>query len=177
MKLTPTRRKNLLRLADYLDSLPENYGAFEMAVYLSNEGDQDRLNHYAQFNGGVPECGAVACAIGHGPSAGITFPAPRRNSPLWTFSSFSGHCEPNFDTYSARNFIDPFKNQPEWEWCFGQGWCHHDNHHWGAAARIRYLLAGKPVPEVHNFDGKPRPFDDSYIEPEHVALYQEFRRK
>lgn len=39
-----------------------------------------------------------------------------------------------------------------------------DNHHYGAAARIRYVLAGKPLPEV------------IYFKPATVKLYKEYRK-
>lgn len=168
MRLSAKRRENLTKLADYLDTLPEDYQHFTMSTFIDNEGEMEPINQYAEKNGGVGECGAVACAIGHGPAAGILFPRRRSNSPLWYYSLLSRQFTPHWEAYSARFLICEEKYPAEWEWCFGADWSNTDNHPWGAAARIRYLLAGKDIPEA---------FDSDWAGPEEVQLYSEFRKK
>jgi hypothetical protein len=125
MTLTRTQRRNLAKLADYLEGLPKNYRHFDMFDYIDGRSDAD-VARYARNNGGVASCGTVACALGHGPAAGVLFRP----------SDFYGRT-PSWSLYTSR-FIEEYS--PAWEWAFDSGWKHHDNHHWGAAARIRYLL-------------------------------------
>ena len=70
MSRTKEQNENLLKLANHLESLPEDYEHFDMASYFEVE----------DFEEGVPSecnskllsrCGTVACAVGHGPFIGI----------------------------------------------------------------------------------------------------------
>jgi hypothetical protein len=132
--LTPARRARLEKLAAYLESLPEDYGGFEMRHYFL--GPRLEEIHYARENGGVTACGAVACAVGHGPSAGIPVP-PRFVGPVCV--DWNGY---------AGLFVGDW-NSAAFDWCFGSSWARIDNHHWGAAARIRLLLKlGRPPKEM-----------------------------
>ena len=155
-------RENLEKLASYLENLPEDYQHFGMRSYL-NPTDLSALIKYAEQNGGVHTCGTAACAVGHGPAAGILFPEANRYSPFWRGSN--GHyiydeegnikwsakrtLVPNWFHYSACMF---FNSEPlsrastiAWHWCFGSEWGQCDNTPKGAAARIRYLLRhGRP---------------------------------
>src|SRR5690349_14509303 len=142
--LTPKRRENLKRLADYLETLPRRYAHFDMQRFT---GNMDNEEAYALRNGGVENqgCGAVACAVGHGPSAGILFKA----------SQFTGYWpSPDWHAYTIANFTGGERSKLDDEiychrvlfaWLFGEYWQEIDNHPWGAAARIRYLLDGKPL--------------------------------
>lgn len=130
MPLTRTHRRNLAKLADYLEALPRRYRHFKMASYADGLKDEGQ---YALKNGGVTGCGAVACAVGHGPAAGIYF----RKAEGYV-SHLNGKFVPGWESYCER-FV-PVEFCPEYDWAFGGTWSAYDNHHWGAAARIRYLL-------------------------------------
>lgn len=160
--LRPANRKRLEKLATYLESLPEDYQHFGMETYLDAfDGDGSKAEaEYARRNGGVPSCGTSACAVGHGPAAGIYMP-PRMISPSrYRTDSFII----NWDDYSLLFTGEERTNTDRWEWLFGGAWDDHDGHHWGAAARIRYVLADREIPYGGDADD------------EHVALYQEFRK-
>ena len=183
-------RDNLTKLADYLESLPEDYKDFGMAGYL-HVFDARKAAEYAQHNGGVAKCGTAACAIGHGPAAGILFPEPTADSIFWNNTTVPLYtkddlefpvdwveaCAPDWGEYSYEFFIDGEGDEaPEWAWCFGGSWAQIDDHHWGAAARIRYLLAGNEPPKVQTVRGVEIPFIDDAASEEHVALYDRFRK-
>jgi hypothetical protein len=139
MALTRTQPKNLAKLADYLEDLPEGYEHFGMSDYLQTD-NRDAEIEYAKRNGGVAHCGTAACAIGHGPAAGLLFKPSEfqlgsRLQPV-----------PDWGAYARRFVAEEFDRN--YNWAFGGGWAAYDNHHWGAAARIRYLLAyGSPPAE------------------------------
>lgn len=168
-------RKNLRKLATYLGNLPRNYDAFEMEIFFSGTS-REAENEYAERNGGVGACGAVACAVGHGPSAGILFPPASEESELWILSNHNPLPEliPDWTEYSKLNFINNSENPGEWEWCFGGGWTHVDNTPQGAAARIRWLLAGNTPPEIDDYDEDMRPFQSCEATREHVEMYSGF---
>lgn len=158
---------NCQKLSAYLKTLPEDYVDFGMSGFIFPK-DYDALINYAVHNGGVHTCGTAACAVGHGPSAGILFPEPSEDSPMWRRDAMmlypegisgparyvdgdeNGHCKlaPNWHAYS-RQFVD-FEAPDEvghktpyywWEWCFGSMWSSIDDTPKGAAARIDYMLA------------------------------------
>lgn len=134
--MTPQQRENLEKLATYLEQLPVDYKHFDMGDYYNGQAlmTDEQLTDYALNNGGVDKynCGAVACAVGHGPSAGILFKP----------SEITWYNAPDWNKYSL-NFIAETGNL-EYQWLFGSEWENVDNTHRGAAARIRYLLDGKP---------------------------------
>ena len=165
--LTPETRDRLMRLAIYLDSLPKNYKEFDMSDYFSGKKD-DALGKlekkYALYNGGVAKCGTNACAVGHGPSAGIPVP---RDLIKKEYSYTRGDCwEIDWSTYSDL-FTDRVAGL--FEWMFGSDWSAVDNHHYGAAARIKYILMGREIPDDEDYKVYPRV--------EHVRLYDEFRKR
>jgi hypothetical protein len=117
-------RKNLEKLRDYLWSLPEDYEHFDMVSYYArygtrvwNELTADEMGLAATY---LNPCGTTACAAGHGPAAGI----PIRHDESWT-------------TYQHRVFA---LNTKEFDWCFTGNWDETDNTHYGAAARIDWML-------------------------------------
>ena len=144
---TAEQQANLDTLASYLEALPEGYQHFEMSSFFDHCGvKEENLEAPAQ-------CGAVACAVGHGPAAGI---------PVKEFDQFGV----NWDRYSDRVFINnhQFQNDMEWDWMFSGDWEFADNTPQGAAKRIRYFLQ----------NGLPKGFDsygDDYQD--FVELYQE----
>jgi len=146
-------RDNLAKLATYLESLPADYAAFGMMSYFT-EARTEYAGHsswdeieahdrkwlesevkYARENGGVGQCGAVACAVGHGPSAGILFDSD---------DLFYASGKPSWDNYTQAKFVDV--DSQEFAWLFSGSWWRVDNTPRGAAARIRYLLDGKEIP-------------------------------
>ncbi|MBD9544288.1 hypothetical protein IB276_33115 [Ensifer sp. ENS04] len=107
--------KNLLQLAAYLDIVAQD--AFNMGSYsLDEDGEKIDPN--------VSECGAVACAVGHAPNAGL--PVLLSDGNDWV-------------TYSRRVFGLAPGEEP-WKWCFAGSWEWRDNTPAGAAKRIRYLV-------------------------------------
>jgi len=113
--------ENLVILAQYLLALPDDYDAFDMNSYMA-QPDSVLLTQPQIIS---ENCGAVACAIGHGPAAGI-LPLPG--------ARFS------WEKYCNRVFIDGWAWQPQWEWCFSAAWTHIDNTPAGAGRRILYML-------------------------------------
>lgn len=112
-------RENLEKLASYLEGLPADYDHFEMATYFRQ--DRRTINDPLQ----APlagACGTVACAIGHGPAAGI--PAEETAMEGW-------------EDYSDRVFELSCNEET---WCFSSCWRWVDNTPHGAAKRIRYML-------------------------------------
>jgi len=149
-KLTKAQRARLEKLAAYLEGLPKSYRHFNMAIFY--RGDEEA--RYARHNGGLTSCGTAACAAGHGPAAGILVP-PRFVSSSIFFGpvDWAGYCSLFVGENSARG-----------GWCFDGDWDMVDNSHWGAAARIRYLLDKGAPPEDY---GVPRRAQ--------VALYAPYR--
>jgi len=157
------KRDNLKVLADYLAALPEDYVGFEMADFFNVLGVEEKrtlyfhdklpyaeyvvvreqareiANDYAAKNGGVAKCGAVACAIGHGPSAGF-LAAP---------DDFNSVGDIAWVTYTRRVFLDYNgyeAYQRTFSWMFGGAWSRKDNTPHGAARRIRqFLTSGVPA--------------------------------
>lgn len=119
-KITPEQRSNLLKLADFLEHFEEKNqfrSNFSMSVF-SEFG-----NLYQQRE---VSCGSVGCAVGHGPSIGIT----KEQTEDW-------------EEYSHRVFGITGE---DWGWCFSGSWENADNTTEGAAKRIRILLnLGRPV--------------------------------
>jgi hypothetical protein len=129
--------ENLTKLADYLDSLPHDYRQFTMCDFMTSPDDLEELRRY-QTDPTYNMCGSAACAVGHGPNAGIkvdpsTFNKSMDEGELW-FAYVSAAFGIEWDT-------------PEAEFMFGAGWSYADNTPKGAAARIRYVLDGQVIPE------------------------------
>jgi hypothetical protein len=129
-------RDNLDKLATHLEGLPKDYKHFDMSVYLDGQ-DYFSEQQYQECKLPLNECGTVACALGHGPDAGICFLPEERN---------------NWYQYSQR-FIDG--DNDLWYWLFSDQWSVIDNTPHGAAARIRYVLAGKELPDWVPFRRTP----------------------
>lgn len=145
INLRAKHRKNLEKLASYLETLPKNYKHFEMADFIE---DEQAARKYAATravgNELIIQCGTVACAAGHGPAAGIRLDRKYVERGDWGI---------DWSSYVDDKFLN--RNPTAFEWCFGGGWSMSDNHHWGAAARIRFLLDNKGVPEEFEVDEDP----------------------
>lgn len=79
MLIKPEHRANLEKLAAHLERLPKDYRHFNMRTYRSKiESPDTAQESFVNFDP-VPNqtplaqspCGTVACAVGHGPDAGI----------------------------------------------------------------------------------------------------------
>ena len=120
MLRTEGQNENLLKLANYLKALPEDYDHFAMESFI--EGNVvNYIFPRSLYNSDIlNSCGTIACAVGHGPAAGIR---PKKDE-FWV-------------GYSHRAFtID----EDEWDWCFNGEWSEIDNTHVGAYKRIFYLI-------------------------------------
>ena len=120
-------RTNLTKLADYLAKLPADYQHFDMRDYNRTSSDGGYTLHLADRS---YDCGTVACAVGHGPAAGVRV-----------------YGDMGWGAYCARVFgIDRWVSRKTFEYPFGSEWMVYDNTPQGAAARIRtYLDSGVPA--------------------------------
>lgn len=125
LSLYKKRRANLTRLADYL-ATGQTAMEFDMWDFCrQRNGDSTKQIDYPAEH----RCGTVACALGHGPAAGIE---PDYGENWWTY---------------AQRFV-PLDDIEDtiFQWIFGSGWRRTDNTPQGVAARIRWYLE-KGVPE------------------------------
>lgn len=142
LNITSEQRANLEVLASYLEGLPPDYQHFGMRSFLSHDGRWICLDKIDSI---CSPCGTVACAVGHAPNAGIPI------SPY----------DEGWTDYSERVFGLPSEDD-EWEWCFSNHWADEDDTHYGAAARIRYLLANGAHPRGYTFTANPAKFIEDY---------------
>lgn len=123
-------RENLLKLADYLDKLPDDYEQFHMRQYMMTTDVREVMYIWEQTK---PDCGTVACAVGHGPSAGIRV-----------------YKDDSWEDYADRVFGD--LNGDSFTYMFGASWSETDDTAKGAAARIRtYVKLGR-APEGWKYE-------------------------
>ena len=119
--------ENFTKLAKYLRSLPDDYDRFDMSIFHTKDDlnfhEENPLNEYEV------SCGTVACALGHGPAAGIA-PTPRDN--YWT-----DYCHSRFS-----------RSVEVYKWCFDSLWAEVDNTYQGAALRIELMLKMHPEFDV-----------------------------
>lgn len=131
--LTDKQIRNLDKLATHLESLPEDYQAFSMRYYyaIPLEGSSREYGISPTEFIELPKeekyaCGSAACAIGHGPAAGI---------PIHAGESWFGYAERVFGYEDGNNDTGKY--------IFSSGdredESEHDPH--AAAARIREVLA------------------------------------
>lgn len=121
-QLTAINRKNLEKLATYLEGLPVDYEKFNMRHMLADDdGEEFDLRDPGRARV-IHKCGSSACAIGHGPNAGI------RISPHdWSWTQYADR------VFGVNHFTNGIG-----EYMFGgnMGGDHRD-----AAKRIREVLA------------------------------------
>lgn len=150
--LTPARRARLEKLATYLEGLPKRYKHFDMSDYMALPSYDERVIAYALKNGGVNKCGTVACALGHGPAAGILVP---RSMVLKELYSRRVNWAKYGDLFTGDYYASAGASRL-FRWLFGGEWSEVDNHHYGAAARIRYVLAHGAPPVEYDEGAKAR---------------------
>jgi hypothetical protein len=130
-------KDNLLKLAAYLETLPDDYERFDMFEYMMECDGDDR--RYWETLGpderSKPSCGTVACAVGHGPAAGIRI-----------------YRDLDWTDYSARVFGEFEGDYLVWDYMFSPRWSHTDNTPKGAAARIRTYVTLGHTPTGWSFD-------------------------
>lgn len=112
-------RENLDKLATYLEGLRADYSGFRITTYYSHP--DIGLIPPSCYQG--YECGSAACAIGHGPAAGI----PIRGDATWY-------------GYASRVFGTSETSSDVGRYMFGIGT---PDGHLAAAARIRDVLEGR----------------------------------
>ena len=127
-------RENLLKLAAYLETLPDDYEQFDMGEYMS-ERDGDWMDPRSPDEQSKPVCGTVACAVGHGPAAGIRI--------------YGDH---SWEDYSDRVFGEFEDDYFGWDYMFGASWAYSDNTPKGAAARIRTYVALGHSPDDWSYE-------------------------
>jgi hypothetical protein len=118
--LTDEQRTNLAKLAAYLRTLPADYPDFAMNDFVLDSSGKKGIAH-------VASCGTAACAVGHGPKAGIK---PKSGESWHAYS---------YRTLIPIMFGDDVDDDA-WAWCFSGIWAHVDNTVHGAAARIEWML-------------------------------------
>jgi len=137
----PINRENFAKLADKLDTVPDDSERFDMTDYFAGS-----VSRYIKL-GTVP-CGTCACAAGWGPAAGIPVPPEvLHHDSNWLY--WTGYISIQFFGLS----IDDDDDYDEWgdeenevyRWCFDDAWRQFDNTARGAAARIRWMLDGNPI--------------------------------
>lgn len=120
---TLKQKDNLRTLAGYLRSLPYDYEHFDISTFYYEEesGITFSLSEIDVSKGTELGCGTVACAVGHGPSAGIKI-----------------NCD-NWITYCKTAFGVSMGGEDA-SYMFGEHWADCQPHHWQAAERIEYWL-------------------------------------
>jgi hypothetical protein len=128
-------KDNLLKLATYLETLPDDYEQFDMRDYMMEPDGDDRRCWQAVdiTERSKPVCGTVACAVGHGPAAGIRV--------------YGDDC---WQSYADRVF--GFLPDHGFDYMFSSGWSIDDNTPKGAAARIRTYVALGHAPDDWSFE-------------------------
>jgi len=154
--LTEFHRENLAKLATHLESLPVDYNHFNMGLYFYSAASVtiDRSTHdYFKDPERINICGTVACALGHGPASGVK----PTETESFTWSGYSEKFIPRGEQLLRAEFY----------WLFCGAWERVENTHYGAAARIRYLLDHGHPPEKFTVD--------TFYSYEAVALYAPYR--
>jgi hypothetical protein len=146
---TAAQAHRLIILANYLSNLPKGYSHFDMSTFLEIEGGFSHTiggfpGQQKRYNKEINHCGAVACAIGHGPSlADVDKEFALGKGGHETWAAYSDRL------FGCQRCNTGFLKRSEWNWCFGGMWSHIDNTPQGAAQRIIYLLK-KGMPEDYH---------------------------
>lgn len=145
-ELEPEHFANFTKLADFLAALPVDYKYFHMGSYAEarvEDPDNPGFKKYAYFDPKDVDrptdewsCSTTACALGHGPAAGV-------HTPHLASFGWASYAEVCFGT-SVANDTRPHV----YGWCFSGLWDTIDDTPQGAALRIRYMLRNG-LPEDH----------------------------
>jgi hypothetical protein len=135
LEITPQQVSNLIKLAVYLRTLPADYRQFSMTFFYWDPGkDPSLIGDLAdmdQLNQRHP-CGTVACAVGHGPAAGVPRVSGERDWNKYMKRAFGG------DNVKAIYGA-----------LFSADWERWDSTARGAAARIIYALTHLTAQHLH----------------------------
>lgn len=112
---------NLAKLGLYLRGLPADYERFAMRVFYDAPGAIVSRPEFTRAGAYGHPCGTVACAVGHGPAAGVP---PRDYVESWA-------------CYGAWAFTE---DDLQFDFLFSGDWQWSDDTPRGAAARIALLL-------------------------------------
>ena len=110
-EISEYQRNNIVKLYNYLKTLPEDYEHFDMKYYHTVVTDDDIL-HIKQLSdinfqdNCITACGTVACVAGHGPYAGIG------NKEDWQF----------WGEYCDKHLIEYESFSVEWHFLFSATW-------------------------------------------------------
>lgn len=160
------RLKNLAKLADYLETLPNDLETFDMGDFYVRD-DEDTIEYITT---GETHCGTPACALGHGPAAGIIMSSEN----LETYKSVLYNSA--WRSY-LNNFVEGHFLSTPAEWLFAGAWVAIDNTPHGAAARIWAYLDNETSDvvtpmgaiyssygfEVHRIDPDDLPYQKYHI--------------
>lgn len=139
LELLDEHRANLKTLANYLMKFENDrmMTKFTMRTFAEIGGDEFPLEWAEEL-----PCGAVGCAVGHGPSAGIASVYPED----WVdYAERVFYAHPS--EREAYMLDDPaFLMNCIWNWCFDCDWTSIDNSAVGAAKRINHMLEQGVVP-------------------------------
>lgn len=145
--LTQENRENLLRLAAYALSLPDDYEHFDMLSFGA-----DPAPSYARL---PASCGTAACLAGHSKAAGMREPVTALECEDWaeySWNLYTSGESPGRSAIILPVMLTPrraemiYGNEPAylsavlWNWLFAGRWTSSDNTARGAAARIYYAL-------------------------------------
>ena len=125
-------KENLLKLAKFLDGLPEDYEHFDMSKWIASDTKELRLDEIENVD--IKACGYAACAIGHAPQALKLTP-----EETWKCATWNAFIHHYFDIAWI-----------EEQFMFGVDWQDVDNTPKGVAKRIRYFLENG-VPDSFGF--------------------------
>lgn len=170
-KFAKEHRANLEKLATFLEGLPEDYQHFNMVTFACHNGTCEvdfTADNFAKHPKELLEnCGTVACALGHGPAAGVPVGRLFLNRASLAYSGI------DWDKYAKVRFginreDQGYQNDGTfrwqcgnklWQFLFGPYWEETDNTPHGAAARIRFVLDGNDLPS------------ERFYRPEHYESY------
>jgi hypothetical protein len=138
--LSAFQRDNLIKLLAHLMSLPDDYKYLDMRHYQAVVTDKRELVESVDVqNPKMPgECGTVACAVGHGPAAGVPVTSKDRGWYAYAERCFVGTSHDSYDFYVNFVFI------------FDGDWSGIDNSVKGVCARIGYFLTEGLPPMLCN---------------------------
>ena len=125
-------KENLLKLAKFLDGLPEDYEHFDMSKWLASDTNELCPDEIEDVD--IKACGYAACAIGHAPQALKLTP-----EETWKCATWNAFIHHYFDIAWI-----------EEQFMFGVDWQDVDNTPKGVAKRIRYFLENG-VPDSFGF--------------------------
>lgn len=133
---TPIQRKNLKKLADYLEVLPQDYAHFDMGYYFDSP-DSYLEDPWEISKKDYHTCGTVACAIGHSP---LLF-------KCGNIDSWDDLAREKFGISVSSWMYD----DTEWDFLFSSSWSIVDNTAQGAGKRINWFLENG-LPDEWDYD-------------------------